>query len=326
MLNDHQCSQIVHLDFHRKRDRWKGDGEGPKPQQSCGSEAHSPPPDGPAPMEPPPGLSRADGDIRLASDIRRFRLGDLTLAELKKRWPREHTSHRAMLDRRAKVGAVVHASFREFPDFLIEVGPCPGPGFTLDRLDPRDPEYGPGKVRWADKRTQANNRRNTAFAYVAGMPVPAAELARITGEKPDTVRKRIRRGGYGLDLSAKPQVSRTPTATLFSRMGKAELECFDPFPHVGFSTEGLAHWRAQWENVCTRRPKEWVLHYLARRLGETRKYYDTLIDNATPDDETGPWEAKRNRTLLLIEQVNQLRRGWRERYEFLKEQEAIGLC
>ncbi len=47
---------------------------------------------------------------------------------------------------------------RDFPAFLAYIGPCPGPGFTVDRIDP-DGHYEPGNVRWADKKTQARNTR-----------------------------------------------------------------------------------------------------------------------------------------------------------------------
>lgn len=47
-----------------------------------------------------------------------------------------------------------------FERFLEAVGPHPGDGFTLDRIDPHG-HYEPGNVRWADASTQRQNQRGS---------------------------------------------------------------------------------------------------------------------------------------------------------------------
>jgi len=45
-----------------------------------------------------------------------------------------------------------------FERFLAHIGTRPGPDLSIDRID-NSKGYWPGNVRWADKQTQANNRR-----------------------------------------------------------------------------------------------------------------------------------------------------------------------
>lgn len=115
---------------------------------------------------------------------------------LRQKYRSEEATHRNMLSRAKKQGRVVSDSFRKFADFLRHVGPKPTPGATLDRTDNGDPEYGPGKVRWADRRTQNNNKGDTILLHhpVTLETVTISQVAARHGLKPDTVRKRRRDG------------------------------------------------------------------------------------------------------------------------------------
>lgn len=96
---------------------------------------------------------------------------------------------------RAKAGkCAVSADMADFKGFLRVLGPAPSPEHTVDRIDPCDPEYAPGKVRWADKKQQARNRVTSITIPYQGQDVPIAEVAERTGQKADTLRARLRSG------------------------------------------------------------------------------------------------------------------------------------
>jgi hypothetical protein len=109
-----------------------------------------------------------------------------------------------MLTRSKQRGNVVHPAFRQFRDFLRLVGPMPVSGATLDRIDNTDPEYAPGKVRWADKRTQNNNKSDTLTFHdpTTGEVFTASRLAKLQGVDKSTIRQRSKRGWSDAEIIA----------------------------------------------------------------------------------------------------------------------------
>ena len=117
----------------------------------------------------------------------------LSSMALREKYPLEANSHRAMLSRR-KAGAVVASSLLVFRDFLRHVGPCPQPGYTIDRLANDDPEYAPGKIAWRSKLDQTRNRSNTVFLTDSdGTTRSLPEWAVLTDQSEDTLYSRRRR-------------------------------------------------------------------------------------------------------------------------------------
>lgn len=83
---------------------------------------------------------------------------NISSTELKNRYKAEYDSWR---NRKSRSGAHWQPEFKRFRDFLRIMGPMPGQGYTLDRINNSDPRYGEGLCRWATKRQQAANRSSS---------------------------------------------------------------------------------------------------------------------------------------------------------------------
>jgi hypothetical protein len=63
--------------------------------------------------------------------------------------------------------------------FLAAVGPCPGPGYSIDRIDVNG-HYKPANVRWATVREQARNTRMNRRLTIAGSHSPSGPRRRAS--------------------------------------------------------------------------------------------------------------------------------------------------
>lgn len=102
---------------------------------------------------------------------------DLNATQLRKKYKHEYESWKNHKPRMKERGLDVHPQFEKFCDFLACMGPCKGG--TLDRITPSDPEYAPGKVRWADKRTPSANRRNVHLIQTPDGPKTVPQIAQL---------------------------------------------------------------------------------------------------------------------------------------------------
>nr|WP_321461058.1 hypothetical protein [uncultured Cohaesibacter sp.] len=132
----------------------------------------------------------------ILSDELKAHIKSLSKMELRKEFKKEANSHRNMLQRVKSYGAVVHPDFHDFRSFLLLVGPMPTKNATLDRINNDDPEYAPGKVRWADKKTQNSNKSDTLTFYCSktGKTFTSFQLAKKQNVDASTIRKRRERG------------------------------------------------------------------------------------------------------------------------------------
>lgn len=227
-----------------------------------------------------------------------------TRKDLIARYPAEWNCYRGMRGRERTNGAVVSGDLRSFAGFLKSLGPCPAPGYTVDRTDCLDPEYSPRKVRWASKKVQANNRISTVLlAGRDGKLKPVTQQAALTGQKPDTIRKRLKRGWSEEEAlagsrsvigTAQTAIGRTTTENCYAIDGLTQLGW--PIRFKGKERE----WERAWKKWCASQPYErslsrlgffiWIIGNQNRVVQNTLedRFPDAVGCNANPQGELGP--------------------------------------
>ena len=91
-------------------------------------------------------------------------------------------------------GVSVYKEWLEsYSTFLADVGRKPSSKHTLDRID-NEKGYVPGNVRWATRKEQSRNKRNTAYAIYNGKRRKVIEVCEELGIKYHTVMARRWKG------------------------------------------------------------------------------------------------------------------------------------
>jgi hypothetical protein len=87
--------------------------------------------------------------------------------------------------------------------FAEDMGPRPGPEYSIDRIDPAGP-YSPENCRWADAYTQNRNKRDTLFVTIGGYSRVVPEWLEILGISRNVFTNRRRSGMSALDALTAP--------------------------------------------------------------------------------------------------------------------------
>lgn len=157
-----------------------------------------------------------------------------------KKWSRtkyrsEYNSYNNMKQRCKREEGVLAAAFDTFDGFMDELGEKRDPSHTVDRIDHNDPEYGPGKVRWATKQEQSNNRKNVRrLTYTGdilldqqGSTRTITEWANELGISASTIRRRLK---DRFSVNEALEGAREVKPKTFQQMTKNELLNFKPWP------------------------------------------------------------------------------------------------
>lgn len=89
-------------------------------------------------------------------------------------------------------GVFVCSRWMSPENFFADMGPRPE-GTTLERIDNSGP-YSPENCRWATRHEQASNKRNVPLYSFGGELLSVAQLARLHGLHPETLRSRLKSG------------------------------------------------------------------------------------------------------------------------------------
>lgn len=106
-------------------------------------------------------------------------------------------------------GITLCERWRDFSNFLADMGPKPSPSHTIERMD-NNGAYEPSNCKWADILTQANNKRNNVLVSTGET---LAQFARRKGVKYKAFHKLHRVKGYDIEEAARrsPKVKKSVT-------------------------------------------------------------------------------------------------------------------
>lgn len=97
-------------------------------------------------------------------------------------------------------GISVCDRWKDYQNFLDDMGRRPTPKHTLERID-NDQGYGPDNCKWATRAEQLRNRRISVFIDFNGQRLSAIDAARAMNIPYPTLCRRAR---LGLPLTARP--------------------------------------------------------------------------------------------------------------------------
>lgn len=105
-------------------------------------------------------------------------------------------------------GITVCDEWLTFDNFLRDMGECPSTRHTLDRID-NNSGYSPDNCRWADWKTQQNNRSSNRLFSYKNETLTISQWAERTGINRRTITQRINKGWSSDKIFTPPFDGRT---------------------------------------------------------------------------------------------------------------------
>lgn len=100
-------------------------------------------------------------------------------------------------------GIKVCYRWHDFSAFYADMGERPPGGYSIERIN-NDGDYEPGNCRWATRREQGSNKRNSRYIEAGGESLPLAEWARRLGCSSAAILARIAAGMREADAVTLP--------------------------------------------------------------------------------------------------------------------------
>jgi len=151
--------------------------------------------------------SEFDRRHQVAGDIK-----SMSRTQLKELYPGAYSSWKNIKQRCKRGDGELHPEFDQWPDFLLAVGPRPADGYTVDRIDFDNAEYGPRNCRWAPKSLQTANRRNTRYLTDSqDTRLTVTAWSRRFGVTGKIILQRVDRDGWSVDDAVRPERKAAPT-------------------------------------------------------------------------------------------------------------------
>ena len=150
-------------------------------------------------------------------------------------------------------GIKICERWNDFKLFLQDMGPRPGDGYSIDRID-NDKGYCPENCRWATVEQQANNKRSSRILVHNNESKTLAEWSRETGLKSHTIFARIAKGWSVSDALTKPLEDKTTIAkgvTICKSTGRYRVAM-----SVNGKTKYLGRYRTKEEAIEARKQGE----------------------------------------------------------------------
>jgi hypothetical protein len=101
-------------------------------------------------------------------------------------------------------GIAVCDRWRDFANFMADMGPRPSRGHSLDRYPDQDGNYEPGNVRWATRKQQARNTSRNRMITRDGRTLSVPDWAEEVSIPYQTINQRLAAGWTIEDALAIP--------------------------------------------------------------------------------------------------------------------------
>ena len=109
-------------------------------------------------------------------------------------------------------GITVCSRWQDYDAFMADMGPKPGPEYTLDRIDVNGP-YSPENCRWVTNAAQQRNKRTNRLVTAFGETLCLAEWGRRYNLRPETISERLASGWDTEKAVSKPSQKRRGDAS-----------------------------------------------------------------------------------------------------------------